>query len=708
MTIRVDHPDLEALDRLARNLAWTWDVELAAVLAEVDSRGLARANGNPVAMLADLSPARLAELSGDSGFRQRLSSATARLEERLSAPSWYDAIRDAPRAIAYFSPEFGLSEALPQYSGGLGILAGDHLKAASDLGIPVVGVGLFYRNGYFRQVLTANGAQQEEFVELDPALLPLTPVPNAEGAQQLVSIQLPSAMLHARLWRVDVGRVPLLLLDADVDANEPGERAVTDRLYGGDSEHRLRQEILLGIGGVKALASCGIEADVFHMNEGHAGFLAMERVRSLVDDGVDPEHALQIVRARTIFTTHTPVPAGIDRFSRELMTRYFGPDGVPTGLPLERLLALGAEVPGDPGVFNMAALGIRMAARVNGVSRLHARVARAMFAPLFPGVEPDHVPITHVTNGVHAETWAGPEFGALYRARLDDGYGSCGESWASLASVTDQELFEARTIARRRLVGEVRRRLARQAAERGDDAADGAWHAGALDPDALTLGFARRVPTYKRLTLLLHERERLTRIVTSSERPVQLLVAGKAHPHDREGKDLIAEFGAFAAGHDVRHRVIMLADYDMELASVLVSGVDVWLNTPLRPLEACGTSGMKAALNGVLNLSILDGWWDECFAPAYGWAIPSADEAGLNADARDALEATAILDLIEHELAPRFYTRDNGLPGQWLEMIRRTICELAPQLLASRMLRDYVEQLYLPVARAAGAVATSR
>ena len=350
----------------------------------------------------------------------------------------------------------------------------------------------------------------------------------------------------------------LLLLDTDVDANGPAERAVTDRLYGGDSEHRLRQEILLGIGGVKALAACGIEPAVFHMNEGHAGFLALERVRSLVEDGVEPEHALQLVRARTVFTTHTPVPAGIDRFSHELMARYFGQGGVPTGLPLERLLALGAEVDGDPAVFNMAALGIRMAARVNGVSRLHGAVARAMFAPLFPGVAVDDVPITHVTNGVHAETWVGPEFSALYRARLGDGYGTRSEGWEHLASISDEELFEARADARLRLVDEVRRRLARQASERGDDPAESAWLTGLLDPQALTLGFARRVPTYKRLTLLLHERERLTRILTSAERPVQLLVAGKAHPHDSEGKRLIEEFGAFAAGHDVRHRVIML------------------------------------------------------------------------------------------------------------------------------------------------------
>jgi starch phosphorylase len=702
-------PDgLDPLDRLARNLAWTWDAQIASVLAGVDPRGLEAASGNPVAMLAAAPPERLAELAADTGFRERLASAVARLDQRLSAAGWYATLPDAPGAIAYFSPEFGLSEALPQYSGGLGILAGDHLKAASDLGVPIVGIGLFYRNGYFRQLLTAGGAQQEEFVELDPALLPMTPVLAADRAPVLVSVPLPGGALHARLWRVDVGRVQLLLLDSNVEANAPRERAVTDRLYGGDSEHRLRQEILLGIGGVKALAACGIEPAVFHTNEGHAGFLGMERVRVLVEDGVDPEHALQVVRARTVFTTHTPVPAGIDRFSRELMTRYFGEGGVPTGLSLERLLALGAEVGGDPGVFNMAALGIRMAARVNGVSRLHGSVARTMFAPLFPGLSPDDVPITHITNGVHAETWVGPEFGALYRARLGDGYGTRSEGWEVLSAVTDDELFEARAHARLRLVDEVRRRVMRQASERGDDPAERAWLSEVLDPHALTLGFARRVPTYKRLTLLLRERERLVRVLTDSERPVQLLVAGKAHPHDSDGKRLIEEFGAFAAGHEVRHRVIMLADYDMALANVLVSGVDVWLNTPLRPLEACGTSGMKAALNGVLNLSILDGWWDECYAPAFGWAIPSADGDSLDAGARDAREAASILDLIEHELAPRFYDRDDGLPRAWLEMIRRTLCELAPQLLATRMVRDYVQELYLPTAATPEAVAAAR
>jgi glycogen phosphorylase len=695
-------PDaLEPLARLAYNLAWTWDAEIAGVLGEVDPGGLAAAGGNPVAVLAAASQERLDELAADRGFLARLERASDRLDAHLDAESWYSSLLDAPGAIAYFSPEFGLSEALPQYSGGLGILAGDHLKAASDLGVPIVGIGLFYRSGYFRQLLTASGRQEEEFIDLDPALLPLTAVSGPDGAQVRITVPLPGAALHAALWRVDVGRVTLLLLDADVPENAPAERAVTDRLYGGDSEHRLRQEILLGIGGVKALAACGIEPGVFHMNEGHAGFLALERVRVLVEAGTDPEHALQTVRSRTLFTTHTPVPAGIDRFSHDLMGRYFGAGGVPTGLSLERLLALGSETGGDAHVFNMAALGIRVAARVNGVSRLHGGVARAMFTPLFPGVEVDEVPITHVTNGVHAETWVGPEFAALYRARLGDGYGAHAGGWDRLRSVSDAELFEARADARLRLVGEVRRRLARQAEERGDDPAETAHLAFVLDPQALTIGFARRVPTYKRLTLLLNERERLTRILTSSERPVQLIVAGKAHPHDGDGKRLIEEFGAFAAGIDVRHRVIMLADYDMALARSLVSGVDVWLNTPLRPLEACGTSGMKASLNGVLNLSILDGWWDECFGPDFGWAIPSAEEPGIDPGVRDDREAISILDLIEHELLPRFYPGDGGLPEAWLAMVRSTVSTLAPQLLATRMLRDYVQELYLPIAASA-------
>jgi starch phosphorylase len=494
---------------------------------------------------------------------------------------------------------------------------------------------------------------------------------------------------------VDVGGVPLYLLDTDVPENGPAERAVTNRLYGGDREHRLRQEILLGIGGLKALAAVGAEPEVFHSNEGHAGFLGVERIRLLVEEhGLDPATALEAVRAATVFTTHTPVPAGIDRFDRDLVGRYFGPDGVPSGLPLAQLLDLGAEAGGDPAVFNMAALGIRLAARVNGVSRLHGDVARGMFAAYFPGFEPDEVPIGHITNGVHAETWTGPEFAGLYRGRLGDGFGQQGHGYGALSELSDHELGGARDAARGRLVAEVRRRLAATWTARGLRDGQLGFVDGILDPHALTIGFARRVPTYKRLTLMLRDPERLERLLRDPDRPVQLVIAGKAHPDDAEGKAMIAELGAFAARPEVRHRIVMLADYDMALARVLVAGVDVWLNNPLRPFEACGTSGMKAALNGALNVSILDGWWDERYDGRNGWAIPSADDGAVDPVRRDDFEAEALYDLVEREIVPRFY----GDRAAWLSMVRHTVSVLAPELLATRMVRDYVSELYAPAA----------
>ena len=695
-------PALEPLARISRNLAWTWDRTLADVLREIDPDRF-DATANPVEVLARVAPPRLTELAADAGYVERVAAADAHLTALLSAPSWYSTLADAPASIAYFSPEFGIGEALPLYSGGLGILAGDHLKSASDLGVPIVGVGLFYRQGYFRQILTAAGAQREEFHELDLSLLPVAQVLGSDGAPARVAVPLPGATMHARVLRVDVGRVPLLLLDTDVPENAPAERAVTDRLYGGDSEHRLRQELLLGIGGVKALAACGIEPGVFHMNEGHAGFSGLERIRRLVEEqGLDPAVAFETVRGGTVFTTHTPVPAGIDRFPRELVARTFGPGGIPTGLPLERLLALGAEQ--DPAMFNMAVMGIRLAARVNGVSKLHGAVSRSMFAHLWPGLPVDDAPISHITNGVHGETWIGPEFDAIYRSRLGDGYGTQGHGWSTL-DVADNELADARRAARGRLVDEVRRRLRAQWSARGLRGDQLGFIDGVFDPEALTIGFARRVPTYKRLTLMLLERERLTRLLTDAERPLQIVIAGKAHPNDDEGKRLIAELGAFANGLDVRHRIVMLPDYDMALGRALTSGVDVWLNNPLRPFEACGTSGMKAALNGGLNLSVLDGWWDELYDGENGWAIPSADDGTLDAAHRDAFEARAILDLLESQIVPRFYDRSDNLPVAWLGMVRHTITQLGPQILATRMLRDYVQQLYVPVAAGAGRLA---
>jgi starch phosphorylase len=692
-TLPVLPEPLAPLGPLAHGLAAEWDDALAGLFRALapDSRATA-----PLELLAAAAPARLGELAADAGYVEAITAAVARESQRLGAESWYATLpADRPRSIAYLSPEFGVSDALPQYSGGLGVLAGDHLKAASDLGVPVVAVGLFYRNGYFRQHLTASGEQRETFDALDPAALPMRRAVDAAGEPVGISVQLPGALLHAAVWQVDVGRVPLYLLDTDVPENAPAERAVTNRLYGGDREHRLRQEILLGIGGLKALAAVGADPEVFHSNEGHAGFLGIERIRLLVEEqGLDPAAALETVRAATVFTTHTPVPAGIDRFSRELVTRYFGPGGVPSGLPIDLLLDLGAEPEGDPAVFNMASLGIRLAARVNGVSRLHGHVARGMFAAHFPGFEAAEVPIGHITNGVHAETWTGPEFASLYEDRIGDGFGQQMHGYAAMADSSDDELGAARDAARARLVHDVRRRLRTTWSGRGLRDGQLGFIDHVLDPHALTIGFARRVPTYKRLTLMLRDPERLERLLLDRERPVQIVIAGKAHPDDAEGKAMIAELGAFAARPDLRHRIVILADYDMAIARVLVAGVDVWLNNPLRPFEACGTSGMKAALNGALNVSILDGWWDERYDGSNGWAIPSADGRSVDPVRRDDFEAEALYDLLEREIVERFYADR----AAWLQMVRHTVSVLAPDLLASRMLRDYVGDLYAPAA----------
>ncbi len=685
-------PPLAPLAALARDVSASWDGQIASIFAELSQDE----PGGPLVQLAATPPDRLAALAGDAGFVARVDAAVQRVAARVQGGAWYETLgADTPRAVAYFSPEYGLGNALPQYSGGLGVLAGDHLKAASDLGVPVVAVGLFYRQGYFRQVLTASGEQREVFADLDPSALPVEPATTPGGEPARIEIALPDATLQARIWRVDVGRVPLLLLDADVPENTPADRSVTDQLYGGDREHRLRQELLLGIGGVRALAVCGFAPEVFHTNEGHAGFMGLERIRALTEEqGLDADAAIEVVRAGTVFTTHTPVPAGIDRFPRELVASYARAAGLAGALGVERLLALGAEPDGDPSVFNMAVMGIRLASRVNGVSRLHGDVSRGMFAELWPGLARDEVPIDHITNGVHADTWVGPDMEAIYRERLGDGYGQQGHGFASLRDVSDEDLNDALDASRARLVEAVRRRKRRAWTARGLRGDQLAFIDDALDPHVLTIGFARRVPTYKRLTLMLRDPARLERLLLHPERPIQLVVAGKAHPADAEGKALIAELGAFAVRTEVRHRIALISDYDMAVARGFVAGVDVWLNNPLRPFEACGTSGMKAALNGALNLSILDGWWDECYDGANGWAIPSADDGSVEPQRRDDFEATALYDLLEQVVAPRFYDDRAG----WLGMVRHTLATLAPDLLASRMVRDYVEQRYRPAA----------
>ncbi|MCA1982304.1 alpha-glucan family phosphorylase [Nocardioides nematodiphilus] len=716
-TVRPVLPEpLSALGVLAGNLRWSWHPPTQDVFAAVDPEVWESVEHDPVRLLGQVSRERLGVLAGDEAFLARLGDARRGLERYLTEDRWYQReMAQGPRSIAYFSPEYGVAAALPQYSGGLGILAGDHLKAASDLGVPIVGVGLLYKHGYFSQSLSREGWQQEAYPLLDPVGLPIAALREADGTRATIGIDLPDGQhLTARIWVASVGRVPLLMLDTDVEENTETLRGVTDRLYGGNSEHRLRQEILLGVGGVRALrvhsriTGCPTP-EVFHTNEGHAGFLGIERIRELTVDpqgpGLDLDTALEIGRASTVFTTHTPVPAGIDRFPRTLVEQYFaeGSGAVP-GVPLDRLLALGAEdyEGGDPGVFNMAVMGFRLAQRANGVSQLHGHVSREMFNGLWPAFDESDVPIGSITNGVHAPTWVARELLALGAETGADADAQDAEAFAAaIEAIPAERVFSLKRTLRARLVEDARRRLCASNLKRGMAAAELGWVEQALDPDVLTIGFARRAASYKRLTLMLRDPERLKRLLTDPQRPVQLVIAGKAHPADDGGKKLIQDVVRLTDDPELRHRIVYLPNYDIAMAQPLYPGCDVWLNNPLRPYEACGTSGMKAALNGGLNLSILDGWWDEWYDGANGWAIPSVDEPAVagDPDRRDDLEAAALYDLIEHEVAPRFYDRDeDGVPVRWVEMMRHTLTSLGPKVLATRMVREYVRELYVPAA----------
>jgi starch phosphorylase len=706
-------PALSALSDLAGNLRWSWHPETQDVFEAVDPRLWEATGRDPVKLLGAVGKARLEELAADKSFLKQLGKARADLEAYLTGDRWFQRrqAEEGPRSIAYFSPEFGITAVLPQYSGGLGILAGDHLKAASDLGVPIVGVGLLYRHGYFRQALSREGWQQETYPVLDPDGLPISLLREADGSRATISIAMPGGPdLIARIWVASVGRVPLLMLDTDVEGNPEHYVDVTDRLYGGNSEHRMRQELLLGVGGVRALRAysriTGNPApEVFHTNEGHAGFLGLERIRELTvaqdGPGLDFDTALEVGRASTVFTTHTPVPAGIDRFPRTLVEQYFSEGGATPGVPVDRILELGTEnySGGDSSVFNMAVMGFRLAQRANGVSELHGEVSRGMFNGLWPAFDEAEVPIDSITNGVHAPTWVAREV-----IELAVGQGADPESddteafWSAVDKIPSAEVWSTKRLLRERLVVDARKRLKQSWAERGLAPAELGWIDSAFDPDVLTIGFARRVPSYKRLTLMLRDPARLKRLLLDPERPVQLIIAGKSHPADDGGKKLIQEMVRFADDPEVRHRIAFLPNYDIAMALPLYPGCDVWLNNPLRPYEACGTSGMKAALNGGLNLSILDGWWDEWYDGNNGWAIPSADGVD-DPDHRDDLEATALYDLIENEVAARFYDVDEeGVPTRWIEMVRHTLKSLGPKVLATRMVRDYTRKLYAPAA----------
>jgi starch phosphorylase len=657
----------DALQRIAENLWFSWLPGERALFAELDAERFAELGNNPTALLAELSDDRLAEALASPMFVGQLEQALAELEAEAARSTWWQGRREDDRlSIAYFSTEFGLDESLPIYSGGLGILAGDHLKSASDLGVPLVAVGLFYREGYFRQQLDESDWQGERYPENEPSRLPLAPE-DVRVTVELADDDGVFVPVHARVWRVQVGRVPLYLLDTDVDENPDWARRITDRLYGGDRRHRLRQELVLGIGGVRALRALGLDPAVFHMNEGHSAFLQLERLRELVEDaGVGRDAAAGRLRASTVFTTHTPVPAGNEIFDAWLVEQNVGPLVQRCGYSWDEFVALGRI--GLSEAFGLTPFALRTSSYANGVSALHGEVSREMWHGLWPDRSIDDVPIGSVTNGVHARTWIADELDRLLGTEED----TATPDFARAYELSADELSSAHSDAKARL-------LAGLAARNGTR----------FDPNVLTIGFARRFATYKRADLLFSDADRLARLLADPERPIQIVLAGKAHPADEGGKALIQKLVRFV--HDPRSagRVAFIEDYEMSIARLLVQGVDVWLNNPRRPLEASGTSGMKAALNGVVNCSILDGWWCEGYSPDTGFAIGgniAADDAS-----QDTADANALYDVLEREVIPAYYDR-----SRWLELMRNSIAQLGARFNTNRMLVEYVETMYIP------------
>jgi starch phosphorylase len=712
---------LEPLRALAHNLWWTWNHEAIELFRRLD-RDLWESTGhNPVLILGTIRQERLEQVAEDDGFLAHMGRVHREFSRYMSSQrTWYhkalgaseatpvakpddSPAADATPRIAYFSAEFGLTESLGIYAGGLGMLAGDHLKSASDLGLPLMGVGLLYQQGYFRQYLNPDGWQQEHYPENDFYNMPVTLERQMSGAPLIVEVELPGGLVKAQVWRTRVGRVPLYLLDTNVDTNRPEDRDITDQLYGGDDDLRIRQEILLGIGGIRALETLGLRPTVCHMNEGHSAFLALERIRLLME-----EHKLSFHEAREaataghVFTTHTPVPAGIDWFHPDLVDRYFSQYYPRLGLSRHEFLGLGRMNPDDPnGYFCMAILAMRLANRINGVSQLHARVSREMWQEVWPQVPVDEIPILGITNGIHPRSYISHDLADLFDRYLGPRWierPADQSIWQRVMRIPDEELWRTHERRRERLVAFARKRLRSQLEARGSRPSEIRLAAEVLNPEALTIGFARRFATYKRATLLFHDVERLARIVGNSDRPVQIIYAGKAHPRDNPGKELIREIIHHARRPEFRNRIVFIEDYDVNVARYLVQGVDIWLNTPRRPREASGTSGMKATANGALNLSILDGWWDEACTSETGWAIGHGEEYSEDQYAyQDRVEANAIYDLLEKEIVPVFYERgSDGLPRDWIGKMKAAIRDHAAVFNTNRMVREYFEQCYQP------------
>jgi starch phosphorylase len=696
---------LQGLQKLAYNMWWCWNHEAVSLFRRIDDDSFDTVENSPVKLLGAMDQARLEQLLHDDGFLAHMDRVEEALNNYMTSPTWFQETYgdSSPCRIAYFSAEFGIHESIPIYSGGLGVLAGDHLKAASDLGIPLAGVGLMYREGYFRQYLNVDGWQQERYPENDFFNLPLIPETRPDGSPLLVDVPFPGRTVWARLWRIQVGRVPLYLLDTNIPKNSAEDRAITNQLYGGDTDMRVRQEMVLGVGGIRALRALDKLPTVCHMNEGHSAFLGIERIRSLMEEhGLDFPTAREAVAAGNCFTTHTPVPAGNDVFPPQLMEHYLS-----SYLPLlkidrNELLGLGRQNPRDLNEpFCMTVLAVRLANTTNGVSRLHGQVSRKMWRSIWPELPDAEIPILSITNGVHTRSWLAAEMAQLYDRYLGiqwEQRPTDHSIWKRADHIPNAELWRTHERRRERLVAFARRRLRTQLQRRGAPPAEIARADEVLDPEALTIGFARRFATYKRGTLIFRNLDRLNAIINDKDRPVQVLFAGKAHPRDHGGKELIAEILHVARRPEFRRRIVFLEDYDINVARYMVQGVDIWLNNPRRPLEASGTSGMKVCCNGGINLSVLDGWWVEGYAQDNGWAIGAGEEY-TDLHYQDEVESRAIYDLLEQEIVPLFYNRSSdGLPRGWLKVMKRAISTVCPFFNTNRMVQEYVEKCYWPSA----------
>ena len=697
-------PALEPLRQMSFNLWWTWEPAARRLFRHLDPDLWNRTNHNPVRMLQLSRQYRLEELAQDKTFLRELKQVFEEFEKYLGRHETYgktgagSAIKNP---IAYFSAEFGFHESIPNYSGGLGILAGDHCKSASDLDLNFVAIGLLYRHGYFRQQIDKDGVQAAINLNQNFYHLPIREALRSNG-KPLISVPILDRQVFARLWELRVGRVSLYLLDTDIPENNAEDRLITAELYGGDLEMRMRQEILLGVGGVKALAALGIQPAVFHMNEGHSAFLALERIRlNIVEKKLDFYSALQLVAAANVFTTHTPVPAGNDSFPREMMRKYFGNFAKELNIPFDELFTFGQTRldPNDP--FSMTILALRLSRHANGVSKLHGEVSRSLWKDVWAGVAVHEVPITNITNGVHTKTWTAPEFAALYRKHLGvwEEHLTEPEFWRGVFDIPDAQLWDTHQRLKLRLIEFVRDRERRRRERMGESPESIRRVNRILDPEILTIGFARRFATYKRARLLFSDKERLKRLLNDATRPVQFIFAGKAHPRDEAGKALIQEVYRFSHEAGLENRIVFLEDYDSYIARRLVQGVDLWLNHPLRPLEASGTSGMKAAPNGGINLSVLDGWWREGYTGSNGWAIGAEIDNGTT-EFQNEVDASSLYQLLENQIVPLYYAKPDGkLPLAWLQLMRESIRSVTPIFNTQRMVREYTEQLYIPAAK---------